>query len=142
MSDEEITSARAGALLAAAVQGVAWALIEYETDTADRGVSEEHYRDAVQRAQNILPTLLPGVVAEEPDWQYSYVERVGRFGDVHERVTFESLRSAQQYLRDNADLITGWNREVKKRDHKTAGVEKRQMNISQWVPVKQEGAEK
>lgn len=74
-------------------------------------------------------------VAEEPEWQYSYVERIGRHGDVHERVTFGSLGSAQQYLRANADSIIGWNREVKKRDHKTAGVEKRRMNIGDWVPV-------
>ena len=72
MADEDLTPAREGALLAAAVQGVAWALIEDETDTSDRGVSDEHYRDAVRRAQEILPTLLPSVVPEEPEWEYAW----------------------------------------------------------------------
>lgn len=54
-----LTPTERGRLLGAAVQGVAWALIESETDTSDRGVSDEHYRDAVRRAEQILPTLMP-----------------------------------------------------------------------------------
>lgn len=80
-----------------------------------------------------------GFVAEGPSWQYSYVERIGRHGDVHERVTFDSLASARQYLRANADSIIAWNREVKKRHHKVAGVERRRMSIGEWAPVEQEG---
>lgn len=54
-----LTPTERGRLLAAAVQGVAWALIEEETDTSDRGVSEDHYRDAVRRAEAIFPVLVP-----------------------------------------------------------------------------------
>jgi hypothetical protein len=54
-----LTSEEQGRLLGAAVEGVAWALIYYETDIADRGVTAEHYRDAVKRARKILPTLIP-----------------------------------------------------------------------------------
>lgn len=54
-----LTPTERGRLLAAAVQGVAWALIEYETDTSDRGVSEDHYLDAVRRAEAILSDLMP-----------------------------------------------------------------------------------
>lgn len=45
-------------LLEAAVQGVAWALIEGDTDTSDRGVSPEHYQERVMDARRILPELL------------------------------------------------------------------------------------
>ncbi len=69
MTDEEITPERRIALLGAALHAIAWQLVEYETDTSDRGVSEEHYRDALERATAILPTLMPGVVAEEPEWE-------------------------------------------------------------------------
>jgi len=103
-------------------------------DEGDHGVFNAGY--AAGRS-DYLPGA--GVVTEEPEWQYSYVERIGHFGDVCERVTFDSLGSAQQYLRANADSIISWNREAKKRDRKTAGVEKRRMNIGEWVPVKQEG---
>lgn len=44
-------------LIEAAVQGVAWALIENDADTSDRGVSEEHYRERVADARRILPGL-------------------------------------------------------------------------------------
>lgn len=74
---------------------------------------------------------------QEQEWQYSYVERIGRNGDVHERVTFDSLSSAQQYLRANSDSVTQWNREVRKRDRKVAGVEKRQMSTGPWTPIEQ-----
>lgn len=65
----EYTPEQQGRLLGSAVEGVAWALIEYETDTSDRGVSEEHYRDALKRARELLPTLVhpASVVSEEPD---------------------------------------------------------------------------
>ena len=56
---EALTPEEQGRLLGAAVEGVAWALIDSETDTADRGVSEDHYRDAVKRAREILPRLVP-----------------------------------------------------------------------------------
>jgi len=60
-----LTPTEHGRLLAAAVQGVAWALIEYETDTSDRGVTEDHYRDAVRRAEAILPALVPRSTAQD-----------------------------------------------------------------------------
>lgn len=49
-------------LIEAAVQGIAWALIDGETDVADRGVSEEHYRESVAEARALLPQL----VAQSP----------------------------------------------------------------------------
>lgn len=70
MTDDEITPERRIELLGAALHAIAWQLVEDETDTSDRGVSEEHYRDALERAKTILPTLMPGVVAEEPEWEY------------------------------------------------------------------------
>lgn len=45
-------------LLEAAVQGVAWALINDDTDTSDRGVSEEHYAERVADARRMLPDLI------------------------------------------------------------------------------------
>lgn len=56
---EELSEAERGRLLGAAVQGVAWALIEGDTDTSDRGVGEEHYRKRVADARRILPGLIP-----------------------------------------------------------------------------------
>lgn len=99
------------------------------------------FREAVAAALRAAVSVGSGEpcqhIAEEPAWQYSYVERIGRHGDVHERVTFDSLASAQQYLRANAESVIDWNREVKKRDHKIAGVEKRHMTIGDWVPMEQ-----
>ena len=63
-SQDELTPARQGQLLDAAVEGMAWALIEDETDTVDRGVSPEHYRDAVQRAKALLPMLVADPASE------------------------------------------------------------------------------
>lgn len=50
-------------LLEAAVQGVAWALIENDTDTSDRGVSQDHYKARVADARRLLPEL----VKERPE---------------------------------------------------------------------------
>ena len=89
MTHEEITPERRIALLGAALHAIAWQLVEYETDTSDRGVSEEHYRDALERATAMLPTLMPGVVAEEPEWEYGWhtgstVSLIGRRDQVEE----------------------------------------------------------
>lgn len=45
-------------LLEAAVVGLAWALIEDDTDVSDRGVSPEHYRERVEDARRMLPGLV------------------------------------------------------------------------------------
>lgn len=55
---EEITPERRETLVGAALSAIAWELVDYETDTSDRGVSEANYRNAVERAKTILPTLL------------------------------------------------------------------------------------
>lgn len=57
MSDA-LTPAEESQLLAAAVTGVAWALIDSEVDVCDRGVSSGHYQDALRRAREILPNLI------------------------------------------------------------------------------------
>lgn len=46
------------ALLEAAVVGLAWALIEDDTDVSDRGVSPEHYAERVEDARRMLPGLI------------------------------------------------------------------------------------
>lgn len=49
-------------LLEVAVQAIAWALIENDTDTSDRGVTKEHYDARIADARRLLPM----VVAEPP----------------------------------------------------------------------------
>lgn len=56
---DEITPERRVALLAEALHAVAWELVQPET--SDRGISEEDYRDALERAKVILPRLMPTV---------------------------------------------------------------------------------
>lgn len=142
MTDDEITPERRIELLGAALHAIAWQLVEDETDTSDRGVSEEHYRDALERAKTILPTLMPGVVAEEPEWQFSYVEKWADDSGVYERVTFDREAQARKYLRDNAEHVEGLNQEFNAEDQIVASIEKRVVHTpGEWVPVKQEGAE-
>ena len=132
---EEITRERAGALLAAAVQGVAWALIEYETDTSDRGVSDEHYRDAVQRAQAILPTLLPPVVTEEPEWEYGY-RLVGDDGNVY-KTGFAYYDPAEPFER--AKMRADEENEVREETGEPRLTPEliRRRKAGPWVPVEQ-----
>lgn len=109
-----------------AMWGSGWSLI------LEPGQLPQWHHPAAQKAAG----------GEEPEWQYSYVERIGPHADVHERVTFSTREQAQQYLDANADLVDGWNTEVRKRDRKTAGIETRIVHIGEWVPVKQEGADR
>ena len=138
MTDDEITPERRIELLGAALHAIAWQLVEEETDTSDRGVSEEHYRDALERAKTILPTLMPGVVAEEPEWETERVEEAR----IHYRYGVNSGTLAAWNTPESIALAV---EDHERRTMGRVGVEKIETRTkitrtSPWVPVEQEGA--
>lgn len=62
------------------IEEATWALIEWDTDTADRGVSDEHYRDRRADVERVFPILFrraePQV--EPSDAQRIVVQEVSR----------------------------------------------------------------
>ncbi len=50
----------------ALIEQATWVLIEYDTDTADRGVSDEHYRERRADVERVFPLLFRRTVQGEP----------------------------------------------------------------------------
>lgn len=50
-----------------ALEQATWALIEYDTDTADRGVSDEHYRERRADVERVAPILAVRGVEMTPE---------------------------------------------------------------------------
>lgn len=94
-------------LIEAAVQGVAWALIEDDTDTSDRGVSEEHYAERVADARRMLPALIerePAVVDDATERVIAYVSQVIRDRKYSHDAEWMRLNLHPEHLRRLAAL--------------------------------------
>lgn len=58
------------------IEQAAWSLIDYDTDTVDRGVSDEHYRERLADVQRVAPPLARwGYVQAIKDAQDELVKR-------------------------------------------------------------------
>lgn len=85
------------------VEAATWALIESDTDTSDRGVSDEHYRERRADVERVAPILRAGAAPPAPsDEREMLITSLRRVAAVLEEYEFEDHASEAAGLMNSA----------------------------------------
>lgn len=99
---------------------------------------------SVERMKRALDIYEQAQTAEQGEvewgWQWCYVEKWADGSGVYERVTFDTLKKARRYFRDNAERLEELNAQATEDDRVVASIEKRRVTEpGPWMPVSENG---
>lgn len=93
------------------IEAATWALIELDTDTTDRGVSGEHYRERRAEVERIAPIFSVSASADPAVERHDAGERQAESEDHAGRTSTASALGARADDRDENDRAAGWSSE-------------------------------